>query len=211
MKFISPTLPTYSHGKLDILEEADGLNLYFDGERQMTTGYNHNSQFFEVYSHSHVAHGHVIGTGLGFLFRELMLLENPHVTKITILEKCEELIQYHLKFNCGIMDQIEVIHCDADTFEGKCDTFLMDHVEHGDHLGRFKNCLNNIQCTTSWFWPIELYCVNYDEYSSLRNKISTLPNLQRLEYELLVETFERDRVWVSVPKEDYERFSSVTI
>jgi len=211
MKFRVPNLSVYTKDKLQIIQEDDGLNLYFNNARQMTTGFNHHSQFFEVYSHTHIAHGHVIASGLGFLFRELMLLENPHVTKITILEKCEELIEYHLKFNCDIMDQIEVIHCDADTFKGSCDTFLMDHVEYGNHIDHFKNCLNNIQCTNSWFWPIELYCVNYDEYSSLRKEISTLPNLQRLEYELLKETFDRDRVWLPISKENYERFSSITI
>jgi len=48
----------------------------------------------EQYSHFKLAEGDCICTGLGFLLRESWLLENPRVTKITVIEKNVVVIHY---------------------------------------------------------------------------------------------------------------------
>ena len=191
MNFNRPNLVEYKNGVFEVLKVEGGYELYVESKRQMTYAYKNYSQFYELYSHTHFAHGHVIASGLGFLLREIMLLENPNVSRIQVLEKSPELIEYHNTHNYDIMEKLEIVNCDANEFVGSCDTFLMDHLEFDSFVDTFIKCLQNIKCNISWFWPIELCCPNYESYLELRHKAPTLPKLQRLEYEMLLEIFRR--------------------
>lgn len=191
MNFKKPNLVEYKNGVFEVIKVVNGYKLVIESKRQMTYIHENYSQFYELYSHTHFAHGHVIASGLGFLLREIMLLENPNVSRIQVLEKSAELIEYHNTYNRDIMEKLEIVNCDANEFVGSCDTFLMDHLEFSNFVETFIKCLQNIKCTTSWFWPIELCCPNYEKYSQLCLSVATLPKLQRLEYEMLLEIFKR--------------------
>ena len=73
------------------------------------------------------AKGDVILTGLGLLIIPKHLLKNKEVTSITVLENNQPLIDIMNELNPAIMQQINVICTDANTYKGKCDTLLIDH------------------------------------------------------------------------------------
>ena len=54
-----------------------------------------HGQAKQFYSHYYLAYGHVICTGLGFGTREQWIASKPEVTKVTVLEKYKEVIEYH--------------------------------------------------------------------------------------------------------------------
>jgi hypothetical protein len=88
------------------------------------------------------------------------LLNNPLVTKITVIEKNKSVIEYHKKHNPLILEKLNVINCDVVDFKGECDVLLIDHYEWEklDHIKKdISNILENIKCDTIWFWPIERY------------------------------------------------------
>ena len=63
--------------------------------------------------------GHCICTGLGLGVRENWILNKPGVTKVTVVEKNQEIIDYHKFINPRLFDDVEVIHCDANEYKGK--------------------------------------------------------------------------------------------
>jgi len=154
-------------------------------------------EVFEIYSHFKLAKGHCICTGLGFALRENWLLNNQNVTKITVLESNKLVIDYHKKFNPEIMEKINVINIDARSFVGKCDTLLIDSYADNlpiyEYINFSKIIMDNVNCETSWFWPLEyILCMHYRNYVGLPlNKIynnlkkyyemKTLPNLSEKE------------------------------
>jgi len=106
VNFNRPNLVEYKNGSFEVISVGGGFELFIESKRQMTYAYGNYSQFYELYSHTHFAHGHVIASGLGFLLREIMLLENPDVSHIKVLEKSSELIEYHNIHNRGIMEKL---------------------------------------------------------------------------------------------------------
>ena len=129
-----------------------------EGETQwMTYDLNHR-QALEISSHFYLAKGHCICTGLGFGARENWVLKKPEVTKLTVLEKNVNIIEYNRYINPKLMSEIEIINTDADEYIGKCDTLLLDHYEMIEYPKLFKRIdkiSKNIKCETLWFWPIE--------------------------------------------------------
>lgn len=146
----------------------NGVDWMVDGKKATT----------QLISHNHMAYGDVITTGLGLLIREKMLIENPNVTSITVIENCDELIQYYKLHKPDIMDKMNVILADANTYKGSCDTLLLDHYNHILTLDEVKNITKNIECKRVWWWGIELRLKNIQSYLKLKSEIPQLPNLK---------------------------------
>ena len=63
-------------------------------------------------------------------------MTKKEVSKVTVLEKNKEVIDYHKFINPKLFDDVEVIHFNAYDYKGKCDTLLLDHYE--DEAGNAK-------------------------------------------------------------------------
>lgn len=171
-----------------IHNKNNSYGLFVGNERWMTFTSKNSEELFEFYSHYNLAKGHCICTGLGFGLREEWLLSKKEVSKITVIEKNIEVINYHKKINPNLLDRIEVINCDASEYVGQCDTLLLDHYESlpfldiVGYLENVKRCSNNISHNTLWFWPLEqIISKNYDtmfmEYTLLKKRFTSLPNI----------------------------------
>ena len=128
-----------------------------DGIQWMVLDEKHGSAS-QFYSHYKLAKGHVICTGLGFGTREQWLASKSEVTKITVLEKFKEVIDYHKDIGTKWPDKIEIINCDANDYKGSCDFLSIDHYEYDDVLrilDSIKKVCNNITCECAWFWMLE--------------------------------------------------------
>ena len=142
---------------LDHAKDVSYWQLTRNGVQWMTLDENHttSSQF---YSHYKLAKGHVICTGLGFGTREQWIASKPEVTKVTVLEKFKEVIDYHKDIGTKWSDKIEIINCDANDYKGSCDFLSIDHYEFNDALNllsSIKKVCNNITCEYAWFWMLE--------------------------------------------------------
>jgi hypothetical protein len=167
------------------------FKLSIENEKWMVYSIQNLEALFEVYSHYDLAKGHCICTGLGFGIREKWLLSKKEVTKVTVIEKNIEVINYHKKINPDLINQIEIVHCDASQYEGQCDTLLLDHYELlpfsnlDDYFLNIKQCSNNIRHDTLWFWPLEYIISSKSrrkkkrEYNLLRTQFPTLPDIDK--------------------------------
>ena len=130
-----------------------------DGIQWMVLDQRHG-QAKQFYSHYKLAKGHVICTGLGFGTREQWLASKPEVTKITVLEKFKEVIDYHKDIGTKWHDKIEIINCDANDYKGSCDFLSIDHYEYDDVLrilDSITKVYKNITCECVWFWMLEAW------------------------------------------------------
>lgn len=160
--FSLPTIENFEKENFQVVKTNSDVTYYQDGLRWMCYDFESNIEAFQFYSHFHFAKGHCCCTGLGFLIRENWLLTKKDVTKITVLEKNENIIKYHYKFNPKIMERLEVIHTDAYEYTGSCDTLLIDNFEGGiQHEPEFclsvKSLCENINSSLMWFWPLEFF------------------------------------------------------
>lgn len=160
--FIKPNISEYEKDNFKVYTD-DNKKFFMlkDGLRWMTWNEKTYNQVFEVYSHFILAHGHCVCTGMGFLIRENWLLSKKEVTKVTVIEKNIEVIDYHKKFNPDILDKIEVIHADVYDCAGQCDTLLIDNFE--GELSLFPHWLystkliaTRIKSNITWMWPLEV-------------------------------------------------------
>jgi hypothetical protein len=186
-----PHIELYNDGKLEVYplsETAFGLKV--NGERWMAYDYFNHSQVLQVFSHYDLANGHCVCSGLGFGARENWLLTKKNVSKITVLEKNKEVIEYHEYIKSPLLDHIEVIHCDASEYNGKCNTLLLDHYEFEPCLANkhlfftdVEKCVKNIEHDVMWFWPIEHVLLlsrkmnKFQSYYQLKQMFPTLPEL----------------------------------
>ena len=184
--YTPPHIEHYDDGVLKIERGTRyGWALTVNNQRWMTYNTLNHEQAFEFYSHYDLARGHCICTGLGFGIREQWLLTKPEVTKITVLEKNKEVIEYHQHIKSPMMKDIEVIHVDAQEYTGECDTLLFDHVEFfnkkSDIVRLVKQCATNIKHDVLWFWPLELLISGQQptDYKVLRSILPTLPDLDK--------------------------------
>ena len=156
-----PVLSELKYGSFEIKETIPGyFYLSINGEQWMAYNQNTHLEAYEVFSHYMLARGHVIVTGMGFGVRENWLLTKPEVTKLTIIERSTDLIDYHKSVNSEFLNdpRVEVINCDATEYKGSCDVLLLDHYELADYetiLPNVKIIHDNIDCKTFWFWPFE--------------------------------------------------------
>ena len=141
----------------EIKRVGESYILYIKGEQWMMYDDNH-SQAAQLFSHYYVANGDVITTGLGLAVRENWLLNNPNVKSLTILEKNEDLIEYHRQTNPHLFEKAKIIKCDAKIYKGTCDTLLIDHYEWesmDEIITDVSNICDNIKCEKMWFWHLE--------------------------------------------------------
>jgi len=132
--------------------------LFVNGERWLRQYLPTATSVGGVFSHYWFARGHTLTTGLGLGIRENWLLSKEEVTKLTIVEKSLELIDYHKEHNPDLFEYAEVIHADANEYVGQCDVLLMDHYEEEtipQMAEMSSKVLKNINCDICWFWPIE--------------------------------------------------------
>lgn len=147
---------------------------------------------WEVFSHYWIAKGHCICTGLGMAIRESWILNKKEVSKVTVLERDEGVIEYHRINNPKLFKELEIVKADAYQYKGKCDTLLLDHYEGEDHdfiLNSSSKILDNIECNVMWLWPLEQiigerYSLDnlssvYEGYNKIKHDYSLhkLPNI----------------------------------
>jgi len=159
--YTPPKLKEGKFGKFEIRENEKGyFYLYINGEQWMAYDTNSHLEAYELFSHYLLAKGHVIATGLGFGVRESWILTKPDVTKLTIIEKNKEVIDYHKKNKSAFLNdpRVEIINMDASELTGSCDILLLDHYETADYesiLTDVKKIHDNVDCKAMWFWPFE--------------------------------------------------------
>lgn len=163
----------------------------------MTYRFDTQEEALELYSHYRFAKGHCICTGLGLGVREQWLLNNPKVTKITVVERNQNVIDFHKKYNPELMERISVYNSPATHFVLCCDTLLADHYSKEniyDMMNDLDKVVKNMPCETMWFWPLEEYlletshCRDYHRaYRKLREeRYPKLPDITAHElYDLL--------------------------
>ena len=133
--------------------------LHIKGKQWMMYEDENHHQAAQLFSHYYIASGNVITTGLGLGIREKWLLNNPNVKSLTILERNEDVIEYHREVNPTLFEKANIINCDAKEYKGKCNTLLLDHYEFEtmeEIISDVKNiCDNNIECDKMWVWHLE--------------------------------------------------------
>jgi hypothetical protein len=158
-----PNIINYKNNNTEIkIDEMGNAILLKNNEQWMTWNPHTQEQLSELYSHYFLAEGHCICTGMGFLLRENWILQKKEVTKLTVIEINNDLIDYHKKFNKHITDKIEIINCDVYNYKGKCDTLLIDNFE-GVNINNSDKFLTSVQIINNsisskimWFWPLEI-------------------------------------------------------
>ena len=206
LNYSPPNVKEYSSDNFEVVFDKKHSNYRFLIGGQEWTSYNirTHAQVYELYSHYYFAKGHCICTGLGFGVRENWLLTKKEVSKVTVLEKNKEVIDYHKYINPKLFDDVEVIHISAYDYKGKCDTLLLDHYE--DDAGNAKlepkkivndmfvlqaasEISDNIECDRMWMWTLELIVAekswqrscevgSYVSKTSVYNEIKTQFNLK---------------------------------
>ena len=160
--YIPPKLENWSKGVFQIRENAPGyFYLYVNGEQWMAYDTRSHFEAYELFSHYILAKGNVTVTGMGFGVRENWILTKPEVTKLTIIEKNKEVIDYHKENESAFLKdpRVEVICMDASEYKGSCDVLLLDHYEGDNYdfiLADVKKVHDNVDCKSMWFWPFEL-------------------------------------------------------
>ena len=162
--YVPPIIKSYDNNGINVwldkrrkIYDVPFWQFTMDGIQWMVLDERHGSAS-QFYSHYKLAKGHVICTGLGFGTREQWLASKPEVTKITVLEKFKEVIDYHKDIGTKWSDKIEIINCDANDYKGSCDFLSIDHYEFDDVLrilDSIKTVCNNISCESAWFWMLE--------------------------------------------------------
>lgn len=184
---------------IDVLPNRFAASLSTNGLEWMSYNFVTDEEALEVYSHYFLAEGNCVCTGLGLGVRETWLLRNPKVKSITVIEKNENVIEFHRRFNKEMVDQITIIHDDATNYKGFCDTLLLDHYVYPlqDVIENVKKVVKNISFRKMWFWPLEDYIVSnathnsyFEFYEHIRkNELTLLPNIDAYELYLFIETW----------------------
>lgn len=199
LNYIPPILESGKFGSFEIKENSPGyFYLYINGEQWMAYNVNTHLEVYEVYSHYTLAKGHVIVTGMGFGARENWILSKPEVTKLTIIERSEDLIEYHKQKKSPFLNdpRVEVINCDASEYKGSCDVLLLDHYELADYeliLANVKLVQDNIDCKTMWFWPFERIIMHSRRWHTFNDKPYNLITKYEA-YQLLKKNWKLDKL-----------------
>jgi hypothetical protein len=203
LNFKEPNIVEYEKNGLKILynKNKSEVCIFNQNEKWFTYSHNLKTSVWEMFSHYWIADGVCICTGLGFALRESWILTKRNVSKVIVLEKSKELIDYHQKNNPEICRKLEIINIDANQYIGKCDTLLLDHYEN-ESLDEALECsckiLKNIECKRMWFWLLEDIILRenhlsenetlYESYNKVKLKYNTLklPDLSDEELKLFI-------------------------
>jgi hypothetical protein len=163
LKYEEPVIKNYhdpvNDFRIIVNKDVNEAIVFSKGEKWLSHNSETQDSIWETFSHYWIAKGHCICTGLGLALRESWLLNKKEVTKVTVIENDEGVIEYHRINNPKLFKELEIIKTDANTYRGKCDTLLLDHYEseyYEDILNSVNLILNNISCDTMWFWPLEI-------------------------------------------------------
>lgn len=194
--YVPPQLKEWKKENIEVsLIDECFYQLKVNGEPWMTySPFTPLQQATELFSHYHLAKGHCVCTGMGFGIRENWLMSKKEVSKITIVEKNEQVLEYHKYNQSPFLKECEVVIGDASELNGKCDTLLLDHYEkesYEDIIKDVKKISNNMDCHTLWFWPLERLILdyktnnsklfsNYQSYSQIYEEIKTKSELSKL-------------------------------
>ena len=176
LNYSPPNIEKIKYNNIEVISNDNGyFYLLIDGHQWMAYNINTHLEAYEVYSHWRLAEGHVVVTGMGFGARESWILTKPQVTKLTIIERSNDLIQYHYhKKSPFLLDsRVEIINCDASEYKGSCDVLLLDHYELEDYmviLGNVKKIHDNIDCKKMWVWPLEAIIMHSRRWFSFEEK-----------------------------------------
>lgn len=197
--YSSPKLVPFSRNEIDVVLENNVYFLYENGRQWMSYDTNTHIQALQLFSHYDIAKGHCICTGLGFGVRENWLLKKPDVSKITIIEKNKNIIEYNKIINPELMKNAEVVNENVSNYRGRCDTLLLDHYElqSPDYiLNNVEHCIKNIKSQIMWFWPLERYIFrekgnNLETYKNLamRHNLFSLPYIDKRKLDLYIKLF----------------------
>ena len=162
LNYTQPNLKLYNKDgcTVNFDTRTSSYRLSVDGEEWMSYRTKDHDQAYELYSHYDLAKGHCICTGLGFGVRENWLLNKKEVSKVTVIEKNKEVIDYHKYINPKFFDDVEVVHMDVYDYKGKCNTLLLDHYESEASndmlvLQNSSQVSKNIECDIMWMWTLE--------------------------------------------------------
>jgi len=201
LKDFNYTSPIIVPGKYDNaeIEAADNIGYHYlkiDGQQFMAYNINSHFEAYQVFSHYYFARGHVIVTGMGFGARENWILTKPEVTKLTIIEKNESVLNYHKIIESPFLKdpRVEIVITDASKYKSKCDVLLLDHYEMESYENILENVGKikfNIECDLLWFWPLETIIMRYKnsaDYTCIGRSVNiNLTNYQS--YKWIKKTF----------------------
>jgi hypothetical protein len=174
-----PILKEYNNDSVDVVKSNQCFTLYVNKHQWNNYNFLYHDEAFQVFPHYYLASGHCLCTGLGFGVRENWLLQNPRVTKITVLEKSRDVIEYHKWLNNPLLKKIELIECDANEYVGSCDTLLLDHYEQEkdqEWLDSIRNISKNVNHNCLWVWSVEPYIEDF----SYKNKCSLMTSYYKI-------------------------------
>lgn len=197
--FSLPKIISGNFNNLNIIKSNFNYELFIDNKKWNNYNSYLHTEAFQIFSHYYLAEGHCICTGLGFLIRENWILKNPNVDKVTVLENNIDIIDYHKKFNQNIMNNLEIIECDANKFIGSCDTLLLDHYEQETDLVFIESLhkiQKNIKCKKMWAWSLEPIIDSYSStylnnfnYFKKKYDLFSLPTLSDDELNMFISIF----------------------
>lgn len=156
--FIVPKLDHWKSENTTVETNETHCGLFQGNDLWMGYDYRSHYQALQLFSHYDLAKGHCICTGMGLGVRENWLLRKKEVTKITVIERNKELIDYHKYNKSSFLNECEIIIGDASEYNGQCDTLLLDHYETELPeyiLENSKHVSNNIESNVMWIWPLE--------------------------------------------------------
>lgn len=191
--FVLPNLPLDKIQEVELRNTGYGLRLFVDDISWMGVKTRDYREVYEFYSHHTLAQGRVLCSGMGLMLRESWLLSKG--VDITLIEKNENIIEYHRKHNPDLCDRLTIVCDDIHNQVGKYDVVLLDHYEHEKEdwiIEDVKSILKNIDCDTLWFWPLEKICAKnggWEYYCELRKSISKLPELDETTFDSFLYNF----------------------
>lgn len=163
LKYFNYSPPKIVPGEYGSITIERGYNCYFlkeNGKQWMVYNVDSHEEVYDVFSHYFLAFGHVVVTGLGFGARENWILSKPEVEKLTIIEKNNDILEYHKKIQSPFLNdpRVRIVIANASEYRINCDSLLLDHYETESYdqiLANVEKVQSNINCQVLWFWPLE--------------------------------------------------------
>jgi hypothetical protein len=160
-----PFIKELQFGQVSIKKIQEQFLLFIKDEIVMSYDYSTHYQAADIFAQYYLAKGHTIVTGLGLGVREKWILTKKEVSKLTIIENCQEVIEINKQLNPELFSdpRVEIICEDAHTYKGSCDVLLLNH--YGDLVERkefnrlveenINPTINNIDHTYFWYRGLE--------------------------------------------------------
>jgi hypothetical protein len=162
-----PHLKPYKKGNLEILAYDDGVVLLIDGFQWMSYEPTKEVTFNQLKAEIELGYGHCVTTGLGLGLKEISLAKKESVTKITIFEYSQEVVDWFKQATAEAnidISKMEFIVGDANKVSNiKCDCLFPNHFvqESADkNVIETANFVKNHEFKVLWFFPM------FDSYAN---------------------------------------------